>query len=186
MGCWRKLCGRDEQIVERGGCEQRERRRQHGESRDRQRRIAREVWPVEHAADRAGRSAREDRKLARKFAPAVNRGAVQDLVAEREEYAEQRREDAGELAKRDALMSEQRRDDKRQQREGREDQRTARRRDCPKAVVEQRDQYAELADAERRDRHDVGARKTNTRCQYDGRDKAANANGIAQEGQRGG
>jgi hypothetical protein len=111
-------------------------------------------------------------------------GAVDELFAERERDAEQREQDAGELGDRDALMSDQRGEQQRCQREGREDQRAAPGRHGLQPVVQQRDQNAELADAEQRDRRDIASGKAHAPRKGERRNQTRNADRIAYERER--
>ena len=135
----RKLRRRDEQIVERRRQQQRGGGRRHREGADRQRRVAAQIRPVEHAADRAGRGAREDRESRRRASP-----LPPILSPSARATPASVKQDAGDLCERDALMAEQCGEDQGQQREAREDERAAPGRHGLQAVVQQRDQDAEL------------------------------------------
>ena len=159
-------------------------RGEHREGAHRQRRISREIRPVEHAADGAAERAREHGKLADPFA--TRAGGDTGLLPERHRDTRHRQQDAQAPAHAEPLVAERGGDHHGQERERREDQRRARRRDELQPVVQQRDQDAELRDAEEPDGQEVAARESGARRrQEDEGHEAAEADRVAQERERG-
>jgi hypothetical protein len=157
-------------------------RGQHRRGAHRQGRIFPQVGAIEDGADGAAERARQDRELAD---PGTSAAARQRLLAERQADAEDGQEDARALRPGEALVPERGGDQHGEEREGREDQRRAPRRDELQPDVEERDQDSELENPQEHDRRDVAALEAQPLAARDQeRQEAEKADPVAEERER--